>query len=995
MCGMRGIRFTAGSILGVVIAVTLCGGPWTAIAKKPRPERCADGRFTVAGEALLPGGSTPEAVLLEDSNVSIASGCASHPAKVKVKRSGTRLKVRFASCDGVTGAVKVKARFDASCQVLTGTLRARKAKLTREFTATRASIAAAPNGGSAVAVTPDGSRAVVVNRDVGSVTVIELAYPTDAAPTASVRAELDLGMGSEPWQAAVHPDGGSAYVVLRKEQRLVKIENLADEPSVGATAASVGSEPTGVALTPSGARAWVANWVDGTLTEVDTGTMTVAGTVDLNAALVATGLIGDVTARPALAHPRAIAVTNDGDLDEGDEKIYATEFYAQRTTPEAGDGANADGAFRGLVYVISLASRNVFTVPLDPLADMGFRDQNDAVTGCFPNQLHGITLNGPFAYVLSVCASPRGPIGPRVTATACTTADDCAGLVDPACVAPAAGLAPVCVDKASTKTTTAPLVSVIDTRTDTEVAEARASLNAAFVAEYDTRGTPDNAARRLPLFATDMAFVPGTAVGYATANGADAVFRLVFDGATGELSSVGATNAAFLDLAPTGIAADAAGRGPIGIAITGGGVVALVTNDVTRNATLLDLRTQAIAGGVGSPSVVGTAALPEPGSREDDVLRGKRFFNTGLARWSLGGQGWGACQSCHPDGLTDNVTWYFARGPRQATSLDGSFATGDPDDQRVFNWTAIFDEVDDFELNTRGVSGGVGAIVSALSSPAATSDRIDLAAPEGDTALNGAGLNGSSAKLADPTNPLGLAEAGKLEDWAEITAFMEEIRSPRAPTTLDTAKVDAGRTLFTTEGGCQGCHGGAKWTTSRVFYDPTPATTAALRTTSWEAAVTTAGFPAALLPAATPANRVMRLGNAANDQILCAVRPVGTFGVAEEDVGVAELRSDMTTAAQGNGDGAGDGKGYNPPSLLALPIGGPFLHAGNARTLESLFSDTFVAHHRALAPNFLIEVDPSAKVEQLVQFLLSIDETTATVTIPPLGPQGGDFCALP
>jgi DNA-binding beta-propeller fold protein YncE len=980
--------------LALLVTAVVSVGPRAAVAKKAKPERCADGRFTVAGEALLPGAGTPDAVLLEDSNVSVASGCAARPAKVKVKRSGTRFKVRFPSCEGVTGPVKIKARFDAACEVLSGKLRARKAKLTREFSATRASIAAAPSGGSAVAVTPDASRAVVVNRDVGTVTVIGLAYPAEAPPTASVVAEIDLGVDSEPWQAAVHPDGGSAYVVLRKEQRLVKIENLAGEPSVGA-AAAVGSEPTGVALTPSGARAWVANWVDGTLTEVDTGTMTVAGTVDLNAALVATGLVGDVTARPALAHPRAIAITNDGDLEEDDEEIYATEFYAQRTAPEAGDGANADGAFRGLVYVISLATRNVFTVPLDPLADMGFRDQNGGVAGCFPNQLHGITLNGPFAYVLSVCASPRGPIGPRLTATACASAAECTGLVDPACLAPAAGLASVCVDKASAKTTTAPLVSVIDTRTDAEVAEARASLNAAFVAEYDTRGTPDNAARRLPLFATDMAFVPGTAVAYATANGTDAVFRLVFDAATGQLSSVGATSAAFLDLAPTGIAADAAGRGPIGIAVTGGGVVALVTNDITRNATLLDLLTQGIAGGVGSPSVVRTAALPEPGSREDDVLRGKRFFHTGLARWSLGGQGWGACQSCHPDGLTDNVTWYFARGPRQATSLDGSFATGDPSDQRVFNWTAIFDEVDDFELNTRGVSGGAGAIVSALSSPAATSDRIDLAAPEGDTALNGAGLNGSAAKLADPANPLGLAEAGKLEDWAEITAFMEEVRSPRAPTTLDAAKVASGRTLFTAEGGCQGCHGGAKWTTSRVFYDPTPDTTAALRTTSWEAAVTTAGFPAALLPAQTSVNRVMRLGNAANDQILCAVRPVGTFGVAEDGVGVAELRADMTTVAQGDGDGAGDGKGYNPPSLLGLQIGGPFLHAGNARTLESLFSETFVAHHRALAPNFLIEIDPSAKVEHLVQFLLSIDETTATVAIPPLGPQGGDFCALP
>ena len=71
------------------------------------------------------------------------------------------------------------------------------------------------------------------------------------------------------------------------------------------------------------------------------------------------------------------------------------------------------------------------------------------------------------------------------------------------------------------------------------------------------------------------------------------------------------------------------------------------------------------------------------------------------------------------------------------------------------------------------------------------------------------------------------------------------------------------------------------------------------------------------------------------------------------------------------------------------------MHAGNARTLEAALSDTFAQHHQALAPNFLIESDPSValgEVDQLVQYLLSIDEDKAPVALPPPGAQGGALC---
>src|SRR5260370_6344432 len=110
---------------------------------------------------------------------------------------------------------------------------------------------------------------------------------------------------------------------------------------------------------------------------------------------------------------------------------------------------------------------------------MGFKDERAASAGCYPTQLQSITLNGGFGYITSVCASPKGPTGPRVTTTACVSVTDCSALnlVEPACVQPSSTATnSVCVDLASVKTTTAPLVSVIDTASNTEGTTGTASL---------------------------------------------------------------------------------------------------------------------------------------------------------------------------------------------------------------------------------------------------------------------------------------------------------------------------------------------------------------------------------------------------------------------------------------------------------------------------------------------------------------------------------------
>jgi len=530
---------------------------------------------------------------------------------------------------------------------------------------------------------------------------------------------------------------------------------------------------------------------------------------------------------------------------------------------------------------------------------------------------------------------------------------------------------------------------VISLETGHEVEGGGQSLNALFDARFTDAAVPDDASRRFPLTANDIAFVPGTNVGYVTAGGADAVFRFEVSSADGRVSAVGASTNHFIDLSPAGIDPKLVGQRPIGLVVSPSyKKTALVANDVSRTATLLDFNTQEVAGGAVDPHVVQTAALPAAGSDGDAVKRGKRFFDTGIARWSLNGQAWGACESCHTDGLTDNVTWHFGRGARQSIAMDGSFASTDPSDQRILNSTAIFDEIHDFELNTRTVSGGVGAGVDTLSNPPQNTDRIDLAA------VGAANLTGSAAQAMDPANPLGFADPPLLNDWNEINRYVQTLRTPRRPSNLSSTLVAEGRDIFLYEGACQGCHSGEKWTVSERFYQPSTEVNQALAETFF---AVPAGFPEALLPSEQPENQLLRLGagDAAFDQIQCVNREVGTFGVAEPGVGVAELRQDMLTPSQGAGDADGEGSGYNVPSLLGAAAGAPYLHAGGARTLEALFDEPFGTHARALAPNLLTETDPAErarKVRALVQYLLAVDEELDFPDIPAAGAKGGQIC---
>ena len=119
-----------------------------------------------------------------------------------------------------------------------------------------------------------------------------------------------------------------------------------------------------------------------------------------------------------------------------------------------------------------------------------------------------------------------------------------------------------------------------------------------------------------------------------------------------------------------------------------------------------------------------------------------------------------------------------------------------------------------------------------------------------------------------------------------------------------------GQTVF--EANCASCHGGAKWTKSQIFHRDNPA------------AVAQNGPP--LDPGVDRANNEFRAFTC-NDLVFKYLEDVGTFDVNNP----LEIRDN---AAASTAFGAA---GFNPPSLLSVNYHAPYLHRGQAQTLEEVF----------------------------------------------------------
>ena len=546
---------------------------------------------------------------------------------------------------------------------------------------TSATSVARPTQSSPIAISANDKVLANVNPDAGSVTLYAIGAPGPAVLK-------EIRTGHDPSSLAILPNGLRVFVANAQDNN-VAIINV---PQRRRTALfPVGAEPMAIALSPGATRLYVANSASNNVMVFDPSQSPppLLATIDLSAFGTA---------------PRALAVTDDGDGNDANETIFVTMFYAQLRPGKTATDEGQDNQREGRVVAISAATNTVLAAPnpivLSPIANAGFNSNGQLApapsqvpavastnpqtfttpTGAFPNQLASIAIQPgqSRAYVVSTGASPNGPVRFNQNVQG--------------------------------------LVSVFNMTTRNEITAAQTDPTVRRTAPLNMNQGVNLATTPAPrLFHSNpvaMAWRPDGSDAWVVMQQSDLLVRLTVDA-----NGIPTINAPLVAGPSTIVRVDMQalpagrilGKAPRGVAINSNGRHAYVFNFVSRTVTDV-LITDPLAPVI--KRTVSASRQPLPNSHDAFSQLGAEMFFGGRGPDSrLSSEAWGACVVCHPQGRSDNVTWMFDAGPRQTIPLDGTFAhTFEFLDQRILNWSAVRDEVHDFELNTRNVSGGRGLI---------------------------------------------------------------------------------------------------------------------------------------------------------------------------------------------------------------------------------------------------------------------------------------------
>jgi len=637
------------------------------------------------------------------------------------------------------------------------------------------SLARGPSSSGPIQLSPDDKTLWVANPDTDSVTVTNVAGDKKDKI-------VEIPVGKEPRNLAISPDGKRVFVANAGENTLTVIDASMSPPATVASVA-VGIEPYGLAFTPNGKKLYVANARSNTVSVVDPVSYQVLHTV--------TG-IGQ--------EPRGVAITNDGDDKDDDEKVYVTQFFG---VDRAGvfNGTiliGADDYKEGRVAVIGTADNKLIKqAVLNPMADTGFKSNGSAlkkiaaknppvfevVTGASPNMLQSVVIKGNRAYLPNTCASADGPVRFNVNVQSC--------------------------------------LGVLDTTTDAEGVAGGASqtLNMNRGINFEVANPADERKRLFLAVPWAAAFKNKSNEGYAVSMSSNVIVKVVLDA-----DGTPTINAPKQAGDAGAIVRIVVGQGPRGIVINGADTRAYVANENSRDVSVIDLAQDKVI------DTIATTALPTPGSDDAKRLIGKAVFDssTGVdlpalttAQLSgvvqrfparLSNEGWSSCHACHGFGRTDNIVWIFGAGPRRSSPLHWSFSPSDPTDIKLLNHSALNNEVQDFENNIRDVSGGLGLIVDA--------NGNQLGGPDG-TQQPGA-----------TKPPLNVQNAGRSPQLDALAFYVATgIKTPSSPLAAVPAgstlaqQIKRGRDLFAANN-CASCHGGAGWASGRLNLLPAAPTIA-------------------------------------------------------------------------------------------------------------------------------------------------------------------------
>ena len=167
-----------------------------------------------------------------------------------------------------------------------------------------------------VTINASGTKAYVTNSNSTTVTIIDIQTNTVIGT---------IGGFDGPSGFAITPSGATAYVnnyggpegVMSGNGTTVRVVNLATNTITGSPI-TVGTAPAGLAVTPNGAYVYVINYIDG---NIDTGTISIIRTSDNT-------VVGTI---PGFSGPFAIAITPDG-LYAYVTNFGSNNFYPYGTT---------------------------------------------------------------------------------------------------------------------------------------------------------------------------------------------------------------------------------------------------------------------------------------------------------------------------------------------------------------------------------------------------------------------------------------------------------------------------------------------------------------------------------------------------------------------------------------------------------------------------------------------------------------------------------------
>ena len=204
----------------------------------------------------------------------------------------------------------------------------------------------------------------------------------------------------------------------------------------------------------------------------------------------------------------------------------------------------------------------------------------------------------------------------------------------------------------------------------------------------------------------------------------------------------------------------------------------------------------------------------------------------------------------------------------------------------------------------------------------------------------------------------GIAQGGSEALDAQTLWIFAAVRGLHQPQLADTS---AGETVFGQN--CASCHGGAKWTKSQIFHRDDPAAQ-----TQNGAALDPGVTKLAPAPpvAAAPANEFSSF--TCNSLTIKYLEDVGTFDVTDP----LEIRDNAAAST------AFGRNGFNVPSLLSINYHAPYLHRGQAQTLEEVFPlHGLGPQGTGFPPTTTIKSQLTAQqLADLPTFLRSIDGTT-------------------